>query len=119
MPLTRREALQGVAGAAAAAMLQLRAAGKRVEKGAAIPWAQDASHKDRMRAFNDDWHFQRGDSPGAEAVGFDDSAWRVLDVPHDWSIEDLPVATDKGKGAIWTDGTNPVSAGPFDVYASE
>lgn len=40
--------------------------------------------------FNAGWRFERGDVPGAEAPGFDDSAWRVLDVPHDWSIEDLP-----------------------------
>ena len=37
-----------------------------------------------------DWRFLRADAPGAEAPGFDDSAWRRLDVPHDWSIEDLP-----------------------------
>ena len=40
--------------------------------------------------FNDGWRFFRGDSPGAEGQKFDDSAWRLLDVPHDWSIEDLP-----------------------------
>ena len=28
-------------------------------------------------------------SPFCE-VDYDDSAWRLLDVPHDWSIEDLP-----------------------------
>ena len=27
---------------------------------------------------------------GAETPGFDDSGWRTLDLPHDWSIEDLP-----------------------------
>jgi len=36
------------------------------------------------------WHFYRGDTAGAETVKFDDSAWRLLDLPHDWSIEDLP-----------------------------
>jgi beta-galactosidase len=41
-------------------------------------------------SFDDDWRFLRADAPGAEAPGFDDSAWRLLDVPHDWSIEDLP-----------------------------
>lgn len=33
------------------------------------------------------WTFHLGDIPGAEKVGFDDSKWRVLNVPHDWSIE--------------------------------
>ena len=44
----------------------------------------------RDRAFDSDWRFLRADAPGAEAPGFDDSAWRALDLPHDWSIEDLP-----------------------------
>jgi beta-galactosidase len=34
-----------------------------------------------------DWRFRRGDFAGAERAAFDDSAWRTLDVPHDWSIE--------------------------------
>ena len=72
-----------------------------------------------MRAFNNDWHFHRGDTQGAEAIDFDDSSWRTLDVPHDWSIEDLPIAADETRGAIWTDGTNPMHTGPFDMYASE
>lgn len=46
------------------------------------------------RSFDDDWRFLRGDAPGGEQVAFDDSAWRTLDVPHDWSIEDLPPKTD-------------------------
>ena len=33
------------------------------------------------------WKFHPGPAPGAEAPGFDDRAWRTLDVPHDWSIE--------------------------------
>jgi len=37
--------------------------------------------------FNKDWKFQLGDASGAEAVKFDDSSWRKLNVPHDWSIE--------------------------------
>ena len=27
---------------------------------------------------------------GAEVPAFDDSTWRMIDLPHDWSIEDLP-----------------------------
>lgn len=37
--------------------------------------------------FNDSWSFQLGDVPGFEKSNFDDSAWRVLNLPHDWSIE--------------------------------
>ncbi|HEU5396761.1 MAG TPA: hypothetical protein VFV81_06315, partial [Verrucomicrobiae bacterium] len=45
---------------------------------------------DRDRSFDADWRFLRAEAPGAEAPAFDDSPWRVLDLPHDWSIEDLP-----------------------------
>jgi beta-galactosidase len=40
--------------------------------------------------FDWDWRFHRGGAQGAEAPDFDDSGWRRLDLPHDWSIEDLP-----------------------------
>ncbi|HEV8592162.1 MAG TPA: glycoside hydrolase family 2 TIM barrel-domain containing protein, partial [Pyrinomonadaceae bacterium] len=38
-------------------------------------------------SFDADWRFFKGDAANAETVGFDDSAWRRLNVPHDWSIE--------------------------------
>ncbi|MCP4314296.1 MAG: DUF4982 domain-containing protein [Bacteroidetes bacterium] len=34
-----------------------------------------------------DWAFQLGDVEGAEKEDFNDSYWRILDLPHDWSIE--------------------------------
>lgn len=37
--------------------------------------------------FDRGWRFHLGDVPGAEDPAFADSAWRRLDVPHDWSIE--------------------------------
>jgi beta-galactosidase len=37
--------------------------------------------------FNSDWRFHLGEIPGFQVPAFDDSKWRVLDVPHDWSIE--------------------------------
>ncbi|HLG40847.1 MAG TPA: glycoside hydrolase family 2 TIM barrel-domain containing protein, partial [Chitinophagaceae bacterium] len=45
---------------------------------------------DRIRDFDSDWRFIKDSIAGAEQPGFDDSKWRVLDLPHDWSIEDLP-----------------------------
>ena len=36
---------------------------------------------------NADWSFEISDNTGAKASDFDDSNWRVLDIPHDWSIE--------------------------------
>ncbi|WP_428334762.1 beta-galactosidase GalA [Novosphingobium sp.] len=35
-----------------------------------------------------------GGARGAAAVGFDDTAWRLLDLPHDWAIES-PLSSDE------------------------
>jgi beta-galactosidase len=40
--------------------------------------------------FDADWKFHRGDMQKAESISFDDGSWRILDLPHDWSIEDIP-----------------------------
>jgi beta-galactosidase len=37
--------------------------------------------------FDRGWRFHLGDAPGAQEAAFDDAGWRMLDVPHDWSIE--------------------------------
>jgi beta-galactosidase len=34
-----------------------------------------------------DWLFSRGDFPSGAMPAFDDSGWRKLNLPHDWSIE--------------------------------
>ena len=49
------------------------------------------SFTDRETLFNSDWKFIRSDIPDAFRTDFDDSGWRVLDLPHDYSIEDLPL----------------------------
>ena len=38
-------------------------------------------------SFDAAWSFSLGDSQGVEAPDFDDSRWRQLDLPHDWSVE--------------------------------
>lgn len=37
--------------------------------------------------FNFGWHFKLGDFPEAINAEFDTADWRMLDLPHDWSIE--------------------------------
>src|SRR6185437_3068791 len=89
-------------------------------------WAEDAPQPDigsnpsaaRLQLFTADWRFHRGDASGAESASFEDSEWRTLDLPHDWSIEDLPAAPDD-HDTIWSRGTDLLRAGPFDIYASE
>lgn len=36
--------------------------------------------------FNAEWKFIQGDPAHAEQAAFDDSTWRAVTVPHDWSI---------------------------------
>jgi beta-galactosidase len=55
----------------------------------------------RGTSFDSEWRFLRADAAGAETPGFDDRSWRTLDLPHDWSIEDLP-------------STNGAPPSPFD-----
>lgn len=52
--------------------------------------------------FDSDWKFYRGDVENGELTGFDDSNWRTIDLPHDWSIEDLPGTSSPFDSlAIW------------------
>jgi len=44
----------------------------------------------RTSSFDESWRFIKDNPSGAEAPSFDDSKWRTLNLPHDWSIEDLP-----------------------------
>ncbi|WP_316798129.1 glycoside hydrolase family 2 TIM barrel-domain containing protein [Pedobacter frigidisoli] len=53
--------------------------------------------------FDRDWAFMQQDVSGAEKPGFDDKAWRKLNVPHDWSIEgayDKTNLTARGGGYL-------------------
>jgi len=51
-----------------------------------IPISVSASaHADDV--FNCGWRFHRGDVSNAQEPGIDDSGWRAVDIPHDWSIE--------------------------------
>lgn len=36
---------------------------------------------------NDQWRFLLKDTPEAKNNDFDDNTWRILDLPHDWTIE--------------------------------
>ncbi len=37
--------------------------------------------------FTKGWRFYLGNNTAAKDTGFDDAAWRTLNLPHDWSIE--------------------------------
>jgi len=50
-------------------------------------FACDKSHPREVMDFDNDWKFFLGDVQGASDTSFNDSAWRSLNLPHDWSIE--------------------------------
>ncbi len=46
---------------------------------------------ERTIDFNEGWRFLEDATVYASAVEFDDSQWRIVDLPHDWSVEDFAV----------------------------
>ncbi len=48
--------------------------------------ANNAPARERLLA-DFGWKFVKGDPQGADKAGFDDKAWRTVNLPHDWSIE--------------------------------
>jgi len=54
------------------------------------PVKKSKAVSDRDQLFNTGWKFIRDSIPGAEKLEFDDSRWKVVDLPHDYSIMDLP-----------------------------
>ena len=50
---------------------------------------KNESINNRNLPFDTGWKFLRDSVAGAENPSFDDSGWRTLDLPHDWSIENF------------------------------
>lgn len=54
---------------------------------------------DRSANFDRDWKFMLADSADFSSPDFNDSAWRQLDLPHDWAIEgDFSIDNPSGTG---------------------
>src|ERR1017187_3256127 len=88
--LTRRGLLrQAVSGAALVSALHAQ--------------SQPASPAARIReSFDFGWKFLKGDAPGAQQPEFADSAWRSVDLPHDWGIEGPFGEQEKAQGSLPT-----------------
>lgn len=66
----------------------------------------------RTQSFDAGWRFIKDSIIEADAPGYDDSRWRMLDLPHDWSIEDLPNQQDgKTMGPFSKDAINKMRTG--------
>jgi len=55
-----------------------------------VSCSQNKNQIKREVSFNNNWKFIRSDVPNGQAEELDDSNWRTLNLPHDYSIEDLP-----------------------------
>lgn len=55
--------------------------------GLALAMTLSVGSAERKTSINDGWTFSLDADSTAVAVGFDDSAWRVVNLPHDWSVE--------------------------------
>ena len=44
---------------------------------------------ERKELFDRGWRFYLGSATNAESSSYDDSSWRLLNLPHDWSVEPL------------------------------
>jgi beta-galactosidase len=76
-------------------------AASRLRLFASFVLALTASHvhaRDRQ-LLDANWKFHLGDVESAEQPDFDDSAWRTVRLPHDWSIEGAPHADAPAGGA--------------------
>ena len=64
---------------------------------------KDSSNRRMIRNFNHDWLFKKADDPSFSEPGLDDSTWRRLNLPHDFSIETVPDEENKtGSGGGYT-----------------
>ena len=82
-------------------------------------WLNNASALEFKRdsLFDFGWKFYRGKTAGAEKPDFDDMAWRTLDLPHDWSIEDLVYSYKSQISHDTIAGKHGIISGPFDSDA--
>jgi beta-galactosidase len=117
--IPRREALKSLVAGFAAVGLPAERTG-RGQQHESVANEGSIVENARDQLFDRGWRFHRGDVPGAESPESDDSAWRMLDLPHDWSVEALPSFPEStGEGSVWGNTDVPSRIGPFDSYQSE
>ncbi|KAA6345817.1 Beta-galactosidase [termite gut metagenome] len=65
-----------------------------------IPVCAQQSNSRVITPFDANWKFALSDYKKASNAGFNDKSWRVLDLPHDWSIEGKNLQTEQGGGNV-------------------
>ncbi|MBJ8325757.1 discoidin domain-containing protein [Streptococcus sp. CSL7591-lung] len=60
---------------------------------------------DQSINFDNDWKFSMGDNTGASEKNFDDSSWKTLNLPHDFSINQDYTSSGEGESGFKLGGT--------------
>ena len=62
-------------------------------------------------SFDPSWKFVKGDVRNGEKQNINDKDWRTVELPHDWSIEDLPNQSDSVLGPFTKTSVGSTSTG--------
>jgi beta-galactosidase len=76
-----------LSGALAGAMAPQIVPGSLLSRADAHPAHAGLRGRRRRINFDRGWRFYKGDDKQAKAPAYDESDWRTLDLPHDWTIE--------------------------------
>lgn len=60
---------------------------------------------ERSQNFDDHWKFYLGEVENAQAVGFNDSKWREVNLPHDYSVEQEFIKSGEAESGYLPGGT--------------
>src|SRR5436853_2349707 len=70
------------------------------------------AHAQRIESlFDDNWKFFKGDVVNGEGSNINDNDWRIVELPHDWSIEDLPGQGDSVVGPFTSKSIGATATG--------
>lgn len=64
----------------------------------------ETAAEDRSRDFDFGWKFHLGEADGAEAKNYDDSGWKDVSLPHDYSIEQAYTKSAQGESGYLPGG---------------
>ncbi len=70
-----------------------------------------SNYSSSSHLFDTNWKFLKSNVINAEKTAFDDHEWRTVNLPHDWSIEDLPEQSDSIKGPFSINSIGATSTG--------
>jgi beta-galactosidase len=65
----------------------------------------------RSSLFDAGWRFTKDSTINADAPVYNDSKWRMVNLPHDWSIEDLPGQSDSVIGPFTSKSIGATATG--------